>query len=91
MNSFITFAAESGRQLSWRTYATFVAAQALGLVASTSTLVRGGAHHAGLFRQAAGDRRGLPRQFLDAAFRRVPETGDCPVHRIRNPVRSTLR
>ena len=39
MNSFITFAAESGRQLSWRTYATFVAAQALGLVASTSTLV----------------------------------------------------
>ena len=39
MNSFITFAAESGRRLSWRTYATFVAAQVLGLVASTGTLV----------------------------------------------------
>lgn len=39
MNSFITFAAESGRRLNWRTYATFVAAQVLGLVASTGTLV----------------------------------------------------
>lgn len=39
MNSFITFAAESGRSLRWRTYATFVAAQVLGLVASTGTLV----------------------------------------------------
>lgn len=39
MNSFITFAAESGRSLRLRTYATFVAAQLLGLVASTSTLV----------------------------------------------------
>ena len=39
MNSFITFAAESGRKLSWRTYLTFVAAQVLGLVASTGTLV----------------------------------------------------
>ena len=39
MNSFITFAAESGRRLRWRTYATFVASQALGLLASTATLV----------------------------------------------------
>ena len=39
MNSFITFAAESGRQLNGRTYATFVAAQMLGLIASTSTLI----------------------------------------------------
>lgn len=39
MNSFITFAAESGRQLRWRTYGTFVAAQVFGLVASTGTLV----------------------------------------------------
>jgi len=39
MNSFITFAAESGRQLTWRRYATFAASQLLGLVASTSTLV----------------------------------------------------
>jgi putative flippase GtrA len=39
MNSFITFAAESGRQLTPRTYATFVASQVLGLAASTGTLV----------------------------------------------------
>jgi putative flippase GtrA len=39
MNSFITFAAESGRQLTPRTYITFVASQVLGLAASTGTLV----------------------------------------------------
>ena len=39
MNSFITFAAESGRQLTWRAYVTFVASQVLGLVANTGTLV----------------------------------------------------
>jgi putative flippase GtrA len=39
MNSFITFAAESGRQLTPRTYVTFVASQVLGLAASTGTLV----------------------------------------------------
>lgn len=39
MNSFITFAAESGRQLTTRTYVTFVASQVLGLAASTGTLV----------------------------------------------------
>ena len=39
MNSFITFAAESGRRLTWRAYATFVASQVLGLVANTGTLV----------------------------------------------------
>jgi putative flippase GtrA len=39
MNSFITFAAESGRQLTLRAYLTFVASQVLGLVASTATLV----------------------------------------------------
>jgi putative flippase GtrA len=39
MNSFITFAAESGRQLTPRAYLTFVASQVLGLVAGTGTLV----------------------------------------------------
>ena len=38
MNSFITFAAESGRQLTWRRYAAFVPSQLPGLVASTCTL-----------------------------------------------------
>mgnify|MGYP000215097344 CR=1 FL=1 len=39
MNSFITFAAESGRRLNWRAYVTFVASQILGLLAATATLV----------------------------------------------------
>lgn len=39
MNSFITFAAESGRQLTLRAYLTFVASQVLGLVAATATLL----------------------------------------------------
>ncbi len=39
MNSFITFAAESGRRLNWRNYTAFVASQILGLLAATATLV----------------------------------------------------
>ncbi len=39
MNSFITFAAESGRRLNWRSYTAFVASQILGLLAATATLV----------------------------------------------------
>ncbi len=39
MNSFITFAAESGRQLRWRAYGTFVASSVVGAVANTATLV----------------------------------------------------
>ena len=39
MNSFITFAAESGRQLRWRAYGTFVASSVVGGVANTATLV----------------------------------------------------
>jgi len=39
MNSSITFAAETGRQLRWRDYATFVASGVAGLVANTATLV----------------------------------------------------
>ena len=39
LNSFTTFAAESGRQLSLRAYGTFLASGLLGLVANTTALV----------------------------------------------------
>jgi putative flippase GtrA len=39
MNSSITFAAESGRQLRWRDYITFFVSGIVGLVANTATLV----------------------------------------------------
>src|SRR3989449_10131968 len=39
MNSFITFAAESGRQLRWRAYGAFVASGVAGVIANTMTLV----------------------------------------------------
>jgi putative flippase GtrA len=39
MNSYITFAAETGRQLRWRAYGTFVALGFAGVLANTTTLV----------------------------------------------------
>src|SRR5258707_1899223 len=39
MNSFITFAVESGRRLRWRDYGTFVASGILRAIASTTALV----------------------------------------------------
>ena len=39
MNSFITFAPESGRQLRWRAYGAFVASGVAGLITNTVTLV----------------------------------------------------
>jgi putative flippase GtrA len=39
MNSLITFAAESGRQLRLKAYATFILAQTGGLAANTATVV----------------------------------------------------
>jgi putative flippase GtrA len=39
MNSHITFAAESGRQLRWKSYGTFLASGVLGAIANTTTLV----------------------------------------------------
>jgi putative flippase GtrA len=39
MNSYVTFARESGRTLSWRAYATFAASGIAGLIANTVTLV----------------------------------------------------
>jgi putative flippase GtrA len=38
MNSFITFARESGKELRWRDYATFVAAGIPGVIANTTAL-----------------------------------------------------
>jgi putative flippase GtrA len=38
MNSFITFARESGKELRWRDYATFVAAGVPGVIANTTAL-----------------------------------------------------
>jgi putative flippase GtrA len=39
MNSFVTFAAESGRELRWRAYVAFVASGLAGAIANTATLV----------------------------------------------------
>jgi putative flippase GtrA len=39
MNSFTTFAAESGRTLRWRDYGTFVASGIAGVIANTTTVV----------------------------------------------------
>lgn len=39
MNSYFTFAAESGRRLHRRAYLAFVVSQILGLIAATATLV----------------------------------------------------
>jgi putative flippase GtrA len=39
MNSYVTFAAESGRRLHWRAYGTFVASGIAGWIANTTTLV----------------------------------------------------
>lgn len=39
MNSMITFAAESGRKLTWRAYAAFAASGLLGLLADTTALL----------------------------------------------------
>ena len=39
MNSFFTFAAESGRRLRWRDYGAFVASGILGAIANTTALV----------------------------------------------------
>jgi putative flippase GtrA len=39
MNSSITFAAESGRKLTWRAYSTFIASGVAGWLANTATLI----------------------------------------------------
>jgi putative flippase GtrA len=39
MNSYVTFAVESGRQLRWRAYAAFVASGIAGVITNTTVLV----------------------------------------------------
>jgi putative flippase GtrA len=39
MNSYVTFAAESGRQLRWRAYLAFVASGIAGVITNTTVLV----------------------------------------------------
>ncbi|MGA7488728.1 MAG: GtrA family protein [Xanthobacteraceae bacterium] len=39
MNSFVTFAAESGRRLRWRSYGAFVASGIAGVITNTAILV----------------------------------------------------
>ncbi len=39
MNTMVTFAAESGRKLGWRAFATFLASNIVGLVANTTTVL----------------------------------------------------
>ena len=39
MNSYTTFAVESGRKLRWRDYGTFVASGVAGVIANTTTVV----------------------------------------------------
>ena len=77
MNSYITFAAESGRQLRWRAYGAFVASGIAGLVANTATLVSSLQYFMPVLARArllaiGGE---LPGQFLAVAFRRVPARG----------------
>src|SRR5262249_28778686 len=39
MNSYVTFAAESGRELRWRAYVAFVASGIAGVITNTTVLV----------------------------------------------------
>ncbi len=41
MNSYVTFAVESGRKLTWRAYLTFAASGVLGWIANTATVLIG--------------------------------------------------
>lgn len=41
MNSYVTFAKESGRKLTWRAYLTFAASGVLGWLANTATVLIG--------------------------------------------------
>ncbi len=41
MNSYVTFAAESGRKLTWRAYLAFAASGVLGWLANTATVLLG--------------------------------------------------
>ena len=73
MNSFITFAAESGRRLHWRAYGAFVASGVAGVITNTTIAGRRLLLAAGPGGETVGDRRELRGQFFAVAFRRVQE------------------
>ena len=74
LNSTITFAHESGRKLSARSYFNFALSQVAGFLANTGHgLVPGRAvARAGLGRQSGGDRGQLRGQLLAVPFRGIP-------------------
>ena len=72
MNSYVTFAAESGRKLRWKAFFAFAAAGILGVIANTATLVVAADFMPVVAAKDPRHRRRLPDQFLDVAFRRVP-------------------
>ncbi len=68
LNSLITFAAESGRRLSFRAYAAFVFSQVLGLVANTATLLAVAAFAPILIAKAVATLAGFVVNFSLARF-----------------------
>ncbi len=74
LNSTITFAHESGRKLSPRSYFNFALSQVAGFIANTGTVwcLVELLHRAGLGRQSGGDRGQLRGQFLALPFRGIP-------------------
>jgi putative flippase GtrA len=73
MNSFITFAAESGRRLHWRAYGAFVALGAAGVITNTTIPGPGPLLATGPSGEIIGHPRELRSQFLAVAFRRVQD------------------
>ena len=76
MNSLTTFAAESGRQLRVKDYATFALSQVGGLITNTTTVFILSFAIPVLLAKLAGRCGELPRQFLALPFRRVPAAGE---------------
>ena len=81
MNSHITFAAESGRQLRWRAYGTFVASGILGAIANTIGLVVAADFIPGLASKGCGILAGFGVNFSMSHF---------VVFRPRRPAREDL-
>ena len=73
MNSSITFAAESGRELRWRAYFAFVASGVAGWIANTAAAAgrRGSPAAARVAGEGARHPRELHRELLALAFRRL--------------------
>ncbi len=72
MNSYVTFAAESGRKLRWKSFLAFVGRGHSRPHRQHRDARDRGRLHAGRGGENPRDRRRLPDQFLDVAFRGVP-------------------